>query len=276
VDSYDNKWINCRVTASSPANPYFVYVFNENNPVGQQIRGLRSGTGEGSLPGNSVYSFAEDRDGEIWLGTDDGIAIFYSPEDVLTENIDAQRPLVDFDGYVQYLLESETVKAIVVDGANRKWIGTERAGVFLLSEDGSEEIHHFTEENSPLLSNTIISMTINGETGEVYIGTAKGLIGYKAMATDPKDTNTDVYAYPNPVRPGYTGPIAVKGLVNNANVKFTDVNGSLVYETLAEGGQAVWNGYDFNGRRANSGVYLVFISNPDGSETMVTKILFVK
>lgn len=278
IDSYDQKWMICRVTGSNPPNPYYMYVFNEDNPPGSQVRGLKSGSGSGSLPGNTVFSMAEDLDGEVWIGTDDGIAIFYSPEDVLTgqgEGREAVRPLVDFDGYVQYLLETETVRAIAVDGNNRKWIGTERAGVFLLSEDGTEQIQHFTEDNSPLLSNTISEIAINGETGDVYIATARGMVAYKGTATEPMDENTDVYAYPNPVRPGYNGPIAIKGLVGNASVKITDVNGNLVYETRAEGGQAVWNGYDFGGKRARSGVYLVFISNDDGSEAMVTKILFV-
>lgn len=276
IDDYDQKWMVCRVTASTPANPYYLYVFDEKKPAGDRVRGLRSGTGNGNLPGNAVYSMASDLDGEVWIGTDEGIAIFYSPLDVLTtNNYDAERPLVDFDGYVQYLLETETVRAIAVDGANRKWIGTERSGLFLLSEDGTEQIYHFTEDNSPLLSNTVTTLQINGLTGEVYIGTTRGLIGFKGDSTEPMPDNEDVYVYPNPVRPGFAGPIAIRGLVRNASVKITDINGNLIYEAVAEGGQATWNGYDFNGRRASSGVYLVFISNEDGSETIVTKILFL-
>jgi hypothetical protein len=277
VDSYGQKWIIARVTSANPSNPYYLYVFNENGTAGKTVKGLKKDVGQGNLPGNAVYSMVEDLDGEVWVGTDEGIAIFYTPEQVITgPNFDAERPLVDFDGYVQYLLETETVKAIVVDGANNKWIGTERAGVFKLSPDGTEMIHNFTEDNSPLLSNNITSLAINGETGEVYMGTAKGLIAYKDDATEPKPTNSDVYAYPNPVRPGYAGYIAINGMTQNASVKITDINGNLIYETIAQGGQATWNGYDFNGRRASSGVYLVFISNDDGSETEVTKILFLK
>jgi len=273
IDLYDQKWVLARVSTD---NPYYVFVFDETLPSGSNTRRLKSGTGSGNLPGNGVFSIAVDKEGDVWCGTDEGIAVFYNPEDVITnQNSDAQRILVDFDGYVQYLLETETVKAIAVDGANRKWIGTERAGLFLLSEDGTEQIQHFTEDNSPLLSNSIISLSINGKTGEVYIGTAKGIIGYKSDATEPNDNNDSVYAYPNPVKPGYEGPIAINGVVQNASVKITDINGNLVYETIAEGGQATWNGYDFNGRRANSGVYLVFISNSDGSETIVTKIVFM-
>ena len=273
VDSYDQKWILPR---TGLASPNYIIVYNEKNDPGNRVRGLKSGAGYGNLPGTSVYAIAEDLEGEIWVGTDEGVAVFYSPQNMFTgENADAQQILVNIDGYVQYLLETEIVKAIAVDGANRKWFGTERAGVFLLSADGTKQIEHFTEDNSPLFSNNITSIAINGKTGEVFIGTGKGLISYKGTATDPGLVNDSVYAYPNPVRPGYSGPIAIKGLVANANVKITDIRGSVIYETLAEGGQAIWNGYSFDGRRANTGVYLVFITNSDGSKKMVTKILFV-
>jgi len=273
VDSYDQKWM---VPRTSQSNPNYIIVFNEKNPAGSQVRGLRPGAGYGNIPGTTVLSIAEDLEGEIWIGTDEGVAVFYSPENIFTgPNADAQQILVNFDGYTQYLLETEIVKAIAVDGANRKWFGTERAGVFLLSEDGTEQIHHFTEDNSPLFSNNITSLAINGETGEVFIGTAKGLISYKSDATNGQEPPSDVYAYPNPVRPGYTGPIAIKGLSRDAIVKITDITGTLIYETRAEGGQATWNGYNFDGRRANTGVFLVFISGDDGSNKMVTKILFV-
>jgi hypothetical protein len=273
VDSYGQKWMLPR---TAQTNPNYIIVFNEKNAPGQQMRGLKSGAGFGNLPGTSVFAIAEDLDGEIWVGTDEGVAIFYSPQNIFTgQNSDAQQILVNFDGYVQYLLETEIVKAIAIDGANRKWFGTERAGVFLLSADGTQQIHHFTENNSPLFSNNITSLAINEKTGEVFIGTAKGLISYKSDATNGGPVFDEVYAYPNPVRPGYSGPIAIKGLVRDAIVKITDIRGSLIYETRAEGGQATWNGYSFDGRKANTGVYLVFISSDDGSEKMVTKILFV-
>ncbi len=272
VDQSGQKWIVPRTTQS---NPNYLLVFNEKNAPGSQVRGLRSGAGLGNIPGTGVFSIAEDLEGEIWVGTDQGVAVFYNPQDVLSGGSDAQQILVNIDGYVQNLLETEIVKAIAIDGDNRKWFGTERAGVFLLSEDGTKQIYHFTEDNSPLFSNNITSLAINGVTGEVFIGTAKGLISFKGTATDGGTTNTDVYAYPNPVKPGYSGPIAIKGLVRDAVVKITDINGTLVYETRAEGGQAIWNGANFDGRRANTGVYLVFISTDDGQDKMVTKILFV-
>jgi hypothetical protein len=161
-----------------------------------------------------------------------------------------------------------------VDGDNRKWVGTERAGVFLLSEDGTEEIHHFTEENSPLYSNLIVDIEIDGN-GEVFFGTDRGIISYRSTATPAPPTFDDVVVYPNPVREGYSGVIAIKGLVSNADVKITDVSGTLIYATRAEGGQAIWSGTSFDGRKASTGVYMVFATDDEGNEKMVTKILFI-
>ena len=273
VDSYGQKWVMMRADNS-------LLVFTDNNtisdPTDDGTRKLSNVAGNGDLPGNRVSSFAQDLDGELWIGTDEGIGIIYSPENVFTGgNFDAQRPLVEVGGYVQYLLESETVTAIAVDGANKKWIGTERAGVFYLSADGTEEIHHFTEENSPLYSNSIIDIEINGESGEVFFGTDRGVISYKSTATPGGPVNTGVVAYPNPVREGYAGTIAIKGLVNNADVKITDVSGALIFATRAEGGQAVWNGKGFNGSKAHTGVYMVFATDDKGEETIVTKILII-
>jgi hypothetical protein len=275
IDNSGQKWIQTRES-------YTLFVFNDNgtltNPSDDQTKKLSNNVGNGNIPGTKIHSLANDLDGEVWIGTDEGIAVFYSPENVFTNfNYDAQRILIprnDGTGLADILLEFETITAIAIDGANNKWIGTDRSGVYLLSPDGQEEIHHFTTSNSPLFSNNITSIAIDSD-GEVFIGTAKGLISYKGEATPGGTTNTDVYAYPNPVRPGYAGPIAIKGLLTNANVKITNINGALVYSGIAEGGQFVWNGKNFSGTRAQSGVYLVFISNDDGSETLVTKIMFI-
>ena len=175
----------------------------------------------------------------------------------------------------KYLLDTETIRSIAVDGANRKWVGTNGAGVFLLSPDGTDKIHHFTTENSPLFSDNIIDIAINELSGEVFIGTEKGIISYRSDATKGYDTHKNVMVFANTVKENYTGKIAINGLVNNANVKITDINGNLVFETFANGGEAIWDGKTQSRERASSGVYLVFSSNIDGEETMVSKILFI-
>jgi hypothetical protein len=144
-----------------------------------------------------------------------------------------------------------------------------------MSADGTEQILHFTEDNSPLFSNTITSIAINHQTGEVFIGTSRGIVSYKGEATMATEKYENVYVYPNPVRENYNGLIAIKGLVRDADIKITDINGNLIYTTKAQGGQAVWNGKNYNGDKAHTGVYLIFSSNEDGSETFVTKILVI-
>ncbi len=271
IDSRDYVWLLLR---GGGAN--LMFAFDENQAANYQIKGLNQNARTGNIPGTQVYSIAEDYDGEIWLGTDAGIGVIYQPENIFRGgDFDAQKIIVERDGYAQYLLESEKVKAIAVDGANRKWIGTERAGVFLLSADGQEELLHFTMENSPLYSNSITALGITDQ-GEVFMGTDQGLIVYKGTATNASEQGfSDVYAYPNPVRPDYFGPIAIKGLTRDAFVKITDVSGRLVNEIRSEGGQAIWSGENLDGHRVQTGIYLVFIANTDGSETVVTKIMFI-
>jgi len=271
IDNYNQKWVLLR------GKSLLVYTDNYtlDNPNDDRAKILTNVTNQGNIPGARVLSIACDKEGQVWLGTDEGVAVFYAPESVFSgQNYDAQRVFITIGGYTQYLLETEAVTAIAVDGANRKWFGTERAGVFLMSADGSKQLFHFTAEDSPLLSNSISCITIDPESGEVFFGTDKGIVSYKGTATEGGETNSNVLVYPNPVEPGYDGAIAIKGLVKNASVKVTDISGTMIYQTVAEGGQAIWNGRNFDGRRASTGVYLVFITNEDGSETNVSKILF--
>ncbi|MDG1190088.1 MAG: two-component regulator propeller domain-containing protein [Flavobacteriales bacterium] len=257
-----------------------IIVYNDNDTpeisTDDQDKRLTTTAGSGGLPSNYVYSLAKDRDGEIWVGTDKGVAVFYSPENIFDLNSDAQLVLVENDGYVEPIIANETVKAIAIDGANRKWFGTQSSGVFVYSADGSEQIHHFNTSNSPIFSDNINDISINHETGEVFIATDKGLISYGGGATEAENPHQNVLVYPNPVRENYYGPIAIKNVVENANVKITDINGNLISSFAALGGQAVWDGKNQFGERPSTGVYLVFTTNPIGTETNVAKILFIK
>lgn len=272
IDRSGQKW------AALP-NGGGIYVFKENNLNSDndfQARRLTTTSGNGGLPTNNVISLAVDHDGYVWVGTDKGVAVFYAPQRAFSgDPINAQQIIVEQDGFAGILFETETINSITVDGSNKKWFGTTRSGAFLLSSDGRETVFHFTAENSPLPSNNVFDIAINGQNGEVFFATDKGIASFRGLAIDAPAVHTDVYAYPNPVRPGYAGFISVRGLVKNAVVKITDISGNLVYETIAEGGQAIWNGQDLYGRRPSTGVYLVFSTNDDGSETLVTKILFV-
>ncbi len=278
VDSYGQKWIN--VIGNNAPLGNGIAVFSDNGTLedatDDKARFISSGIGSGNLPSTDIRAITEDLENEIWLGTGKGVAVIYSPSAVLTStNFDAQQILIKQDGINQYLLESEVVTAIAVDGANRKWIGTESGGVFLMSPDGTEQILNFNEINSPLLSNYILSIAIDQETGVIYFGTNRGVISYKGDAIAGTGGCSDVLAYPNPVRPDYTGPIAIKGLVPNGSVKITDVSGNLIFETKSNGTQALWYGKNFKGEKAHTGVYLVFSTDEEGENTCVTKLLFI-
>ena len=233
----------------------------------------------GKVITNDVYSFAEDLSGNLWLGTNQGVLVMYSPYRLFTDgSVYAQEILIprnDGSGYADPLLGTQIVTSIEVDGANRKWLGTSNGGAYLVSEDGLDEIAHFNTSNSPMLSDVIMDIEVDGVSGEVFFGTDKGIISYKGDALEGNSAYSNVVVYPNPVRETYEGPVAIKGLVENTTVKITDMGGNLVFETESLGGQAIWDGKNFRGERVATGVYMIFLSSADGSLSHVTKILFI-
>ncbi|WP_455587056.1 type IX secretion system anionic LPS delivery protein PorZ [Bacteroides sp.] len=234
-----------------------------------------------TLNHGSIHCITEDRNGVIWIGTGNGPIVLNNPSKFFDDDFYCTQikvPRNDGTNLADFLLANDKINAIAVDGGNRKWIGTDANGIYLLSPDGLETIHHFTVENSPLLSNSIQSIAIHPRTGEVFIGTSKGLVSYQSDATEPNDSfvKDDVYAYPNPVKPDYTGVITVTGLVENTDVKITNVSGKLIHEGTSVGGQFTWDGKNQQGKRVPSGVYFVLAADENGKEGIATKILFIR
>jgi len=233
----------------------------------------------GKVITNDVRSFAEDRNGNLWLGTNQGILVIYSPYRLFSEgSVYAQEIIIPRNDGTQWgdpLLGSQVVTAIEVDGANRKWLGTSGGGVYLVSDDGLDQIEKFNAGNSPLLSDNITDICIDGVSGEVFFGTDIGIISYKGDALSGSTVYDNVVVYPNPVRETYQGPVAIKGLVEKTTVKIVDISGNLVYETESLGGQALWDGTYFRGERVATGVYMIYLSNANGTLSHVTKLLFI-
>lgn len=264
IDSYNQKWI--RVI---PEKGDGLIIFNEKTNA---KRYLDNTPGKGGLPQKGVTCMAEDKKGDMWIGTKGGIGIIYNAATVLTAaTVDAVKPI--YEGYP--LLYQENIQCITVDGGNRKWIGTEN-GLWLLNETGLEVIHHFTVDNSPLLSNIINDVAIMESTGEVFIATSKGLISFRGESTEATNKFQDIKIFPNPVPPGFSGAVGISGLAQNANVKITDIYGNLIFQTKAAGGTATWNGKNYNGKKAETGTYLVFSSSENGEESMVAKIAVIE
>lgn len=277
INTYvDHNWVICPLNNG-------LFAFDVNGTIDDvsddQYRKFDVVDINGKDISNNVFALAEDRENNIWVGTDEGIVVYYSPARVFEEGaFYGQQILVprnDGTGLADILLGTEKVTAIAIDGANRKWIGTEKSGIYLISEDGLEEVHHFTEESSPLLSNNITDILIDGNDGVVYIGTDRGLISYKSTSIEGRQDYSGVYVYPNPVRHDFEGDIVITGLVGNVNVKITDIGGNIVYETTALGGQALWDGRNFDGQRVRTGVYLVFCTDEEGLQTHITKLLVI-
>ncbi len=234
---------------------------------------------EENMISNNVTALKTDLDGNVWVGTDQGPIVFECSSGIFDGNCTPTRKKTVLEGIAAYVLDQVNITTIEVDGANRKWIGS-TSGLYVLSSTGEEELMHFTEDNSPLFDNVITALAYNGESGEMIIGTAKGILSYKTQTLEGKKRNSPyAFAYPNPVPPDYSGPIAVKGLARDANVKITDINGNLIYETKALGGQAIWDGKDMHGTPVGSGVYLIFstgINNFDAPETIALKVFIVR
>lgn len=227
-----------------------------------------------------IYNIIEDKSHNMWVATNKG-PLYIKSDEVGQDNVvfyQEKVPRNDGTNLADYLLTGIGIYMIAIDGGGRKWFGTVNNGVFLVSEDNMTQLQHFTSENSPLISDNVLSISINSQTGEVFFLTDKGLCSYVSDATEANDemTKDNVWAYPNPVEPSYTGPITITGLTYDADVKILASNGALIAEGRSNGGTFVWDGCDKKGRRVASGVYMVATAMSDGSKGTVCKIAIIR
>lgn len=272
---------------SSHSSKYGVFCLNTNNtledPSDGQHKFIHNFINQDGtiLDHKGINCIVEDKNGAIWIGTGQGPIILNNPSKFFENDFYCTQikvPRNDGTNLADFLLANDEITAIAVDGGNRKWIGTSVNGIYLLSPDGMETIHHFTAENSPLLSNDIQTISINSNTGEVFIGTNKGIVSYQSDAIEPKGSfvDDDVYAYPNPVKQDYTGVITITGLMMDTNIKITNVSGKLIYTGTSVGGQFTWNGRNLQGNKVSSGIYFVLAADKEGKQGIATKILIIK
>jgi hypothetical protein len=272
IDEAGQKWI-----ASPLGNG--LMVFDDNHTIDQTAddkwRLYRTGSGQGNLPSNEIMSLALDKSGFLWVGTENGVGVIQCPESAFANGCETIWPVIQEGAFANYLFKGQQVRSIAVDGADRKWMATS-TGAWLIGPDGDKVLAHFTEDNSPLLSNDVKSIAINGATGEVFFATAKGIVSFRGSATEAAETKAKVLVYPNPVPPGFNGTIGIRGLPENSMVKITETNGRLVFQTRSLGGQAIWNGRDYRGQQAASGIYLVLAADETKTEKVVAKIVIIQ
>lgn len=276
IDSRGYKWVSL--------NGLGIVVYDDKGTFDDlsddEMVTISDSKGFGSLPSTEVRSITEDLDGEIWIGTTSGIAVFYSVNSIFDGNFgdaDASQVVVydsEKEVYVP-IFDKVTISAIAVDGGNRKWIGTTASGVFCMSPNGKTELFQFGTENSPIVSNSIVDIKINHENGEAFFATGEGLISYRTDASQADNTFSAIKVFPNPVRPEYKGIITVEGLGYESQVRITDISGNLIYQTVSNGGTVTWNGNRLTGERVQTGVYLVWSALVEGKGDNVAKILII-
>lgn len=265
IDANDRKWLIINNG---------IIVFDEGKLDIQSDDKTNFISQNNGLVSGDILSIESDKNGYVWIGTVQGLNV-YTGATNLFANPKLDRFIVEQDGSTGYLMGEETIKDILVDGGNRKWFATTN-GLFLIDEYGQKVLKHFNYENSPLLSNYLICLGQIDQTGEIFIGTDKGIISYRNDASVASESFGEIKIYPNPVPPKYNGQITIEGLANNAEIRIADAQGKLIYQTKANGGKAVWNGTRLDGSKPNSGVFFVFGINQDGSETAMGKFIFIQ
>lgn len=248
------------------------------NPNTNTFNKIGEGPGNGNLPNTNIRALAFDSQNRLWIGSFKGLRVLFSPGSFFEEGAipEAQPIIILEDGVAQELLFEQSITDIEVDGSNNKWIATASSGVFYLSANGQETLLRFTKDNSPLPTNNVQDIAIDPFTGVVYFATTQGLVAYRGTATAPSDNLDNLHAFPNPVRPGFNGNVTIDGLTAQANVKITDITGSLVFEETSEGGSVLWDTTAFGKYKVRSGVYLVLVTTEDYTETKVSKIMIIR
>lgn len=251
-----------------------IIAYNPNSNTFANIEGEEDGA---NMPDDDVKSLAIDNNGVLWIGTARGLRLLYGPAQVFSNEGVQTRPIVIVEDNIPVeLLNDQVIQTIEVDGSNNKWIGTVSNGVFYFSSDGQETIYHFDISNSPLPSNNVQDVTIDDASGEVYFATPNGLVSFAGRAVAASEDLAHVRAFPNPVRPSFSGLVTIDGLTENANVKITDITGNLVHEAVSEGGSIQWDTTAFGDYKVASGVYLILITSKDALETKIAKLMIIR
>ncbi|MBO6079260.1 MAG: hypothetical protein J6P66_11010 [Bacteroidaceae bacterium] len=282
-DSDGRIWLN-----SSRGKPGIICIDINNTPKNNSDDKIRfSGSFWVNQDGTKeeiydIFCYEFDLNGQMWIGTNRGIFVLKTPEKFITESNPVferiKIPRNDGSDLADYLLNGVYTTAIYVDQGNRKWIGTRDDGVFLMSEDGTETLEHFTVSNSPLPSNNILSITENGLDGSVFFGTSLGMIEYGGTARDPEESlsESNILVYPNPVKPDFDGFVTVTGLTERSTVKIIANSGRLIHQGISNGGSYSWNFTDMNGNPVPSGVYHAIITNLENNRSESASVTVIR
>jgi hypothetical protein len=264
VDKNRTKWV--------PSINDGLIAFNEN----YNNKFIVINTTNGNLPDNDVRCVAVDNRNQLWIGTYAGLRTVSVDRFISSDELTTNAIIIQEGDLAQELFYQQTILDIAVDGANRKWVSIADGGVFLVSSDGQQTIYRFTKNNSPLPSDNINDIEIDGVSGEVFFATDKGMVSFLGTSTKPSDSLGDVFVYPNPVRPEFLGTVKISGLTDKANIKITDIEGNLVHETTSSGGTIEWDTKAFGKHKVASGVYMIFVASEDATDSTVKKVMIIR
>ena len=274
IDNNNNKWFTVYGTG--------IVGFSDGGTLDDYsddvFKVVNDGLTSGALPSKEVTALAMDFNNQLWIGTDNGFCILYNASSIIsnqTTSFAAQRIKLRFEGNVEFMLGKTAITDIEVDGGNRKWIATTSAGLFLLSPDGSEILASYTKENSPLISNAILDLKLNHQTGELFIITEEGLVSFRSDATQGDNTYENTLVFPNPLKPEHTYGVTIQGIAYDSDVRFTDAGGNLVYKTTSNGGTAHWDGKTLSGERVKAGVYFIWTAPNEGEGRKVGEFVVI-
>lgn len=274
IDNKDNKWFTVYGTG--------IVGFSDggtlDDPSDDVFKLVNDGLTSGALPSKEVTALAMDFNNQLWIGTDNGFCILYNASSILsnqTTSFAAQRIKLRFEGNVEFMLGKTAITDIEVDGGNRKWIATASAGLFLLSPDGSQILASYNKDNSPLISNAILDLKLNHQTGELFIITEEGLVSFRTDATEGDNTYENTLVFPNPLKPENSYGITIQGIAYDSDVRFTDAGGNLVYKTTSNGGTAHWDCKTLSGERVKAGVYFIWTAPNEGEGRKVGEFVVI-
>jgi ligand-binding sensor domain-containing protein len=249
------------------------------DPRNETFGRLTEGIQQGDLINDYVGALRIDQNNTLWIGSFLGLRVLSNPSSMFEDQVRDARAIIieDINGIPRELLQDQAIVDIEVDGNNNKWIATSSAGALLLSPSGQETIFQFTKENSPLPTNSVNDISIDENTGKIYFATDGGLVAFQGTrSSKPQEDLSNLFAFPNPVRPGFEGNVIIDGLTERARVKIVDIEGNLVYEAVSQGGSIPWDTRSFSGNKVASGVYLLLVNTDDTIETKVFKLMIVR
>jgi len=266
IDQYDTKWY-----ISNDVKNHGLIYFNENNTFNDPSDDKSAFVPSINVNQTAVNSVVVDKRGDIWEGTNLGVNIITNTYTIATSS----NPQLSISSV--FILRQQNINCILVDPLNQKWVGTNQ-GLFLVDQDGTNLLSVYNSKNSPLLSDIILNLAIDQNTGTIYVSTDAGIISLKTTSVKPIDSFSGLRIFPSPFRiKNDTNTLTIDGLIANTDIKILTISGKLVREFSSPGGRiAYWDGRNDGGSLVSSGIYIIVAYDNEGNSVATGKIAILR